>query len=214
MRQAGRISNWNDGKGFGFVTPHDGGPRAFVHVKAFQLAARRPVEGDLISYDTKADGKGRLNATAVRFAGQRIVTPAAARSSTTRPRKPPLRIPRFALGAGFLLAAIVLMIVGKVPAVLSLGYVVMSVVSYIAYVLDKDAAGKAGRQRTPETTLHMLDALGGWPGGLIAQQQMRHKTVKASFQAGFWTSVVSNLLLAGLLWWSGVAAALTTFVVG
>ena len=87
MRHAGRISNWNDEKGFGFVTPHDGGARAFVHVKAFQLAARRPVEGDLISYDTKADGKGRLNATAVRFAGQRIVTPAAARSSKASRRE-------------------------------------------------------------------------------------------------------------------------------
>ena len=29
MRHAGRISNWNDQKGFGFVTPHDGGARAF-----------------------------------------------------------------------------------------------------------------------------------------------------------------------------------------
>jgi cold shock CspA family protein len=47
MRQAGRINNWNDDKGFGFVTPHYGGARAFVHVKAFQVSARRPQGGGL-----------------------------------------------------------------------------------------------------------------------------------------------------------------------
>ena len=50
MRQAGRISDWNDDKGYGFVLPHDGGARTFVHIKAFQPGSRRPVEGDLISY--------------------------------------------------------------------------------------------------------------------------------------------------------------------
>lgn len=58
MRRAARVSNWKDDKGFGFVTPHDGGARAFVHIKAFQGAARRPVEGDLISYDTETDARG------------------------------------------------------------------------------------------------------------------------------------------------------------
>ena len=41
--------------------------------------------------------------------------------------------------------------------------------------------------------MHMLDLLGGWPGALIAQQQSRHKTVKASFQAAFWFTVLANL---------------------
>ena len=214
MRQAGRISNWNDDKGFGFVTPHDGGPRAFVHVKAFQVSARRPVDGDLISYDTAADAKGRLNATAVRFAGQRIVTPTKAPARKAKQRTPPMRMPRIPLGAGFLLAAIVLMVMGKVPAALSLLYLLMSCVTFIAYVLDKDAAGKPRRQRTPEATLHMMDFLGGWPGGLIAQQMSRHKTAKPSFQAGFWISVVSNLVLAGWLWSSGAAAAVTEILIG
>lgn len=52
MRHVGRITKWNDAKGFGFVTPHNGDARAFVHIKAFQVSGRRPVEGDLISYDT------------------------------------------------------------------------------------------------------------------------------------------------------------------
>jgi len=43
---------------------------------------------------------------------------------------------------------------------------------------------------------------------------MRHKTVKASFQAGFWISVVANLLLVAWLLRSGVSAAITHLVVG
>src|SRR3546814_13499178 len=72
MRLAGRISDWNDDKGYGFVTPNGGGGRAFVHIKAFQPGSRRPVDGDLVSYAVTRDGGGRSHASEVRFAGQRI----------------------------------------------------------------------------------------------------------------------------------------------
>ncbi len=208
MRHAGRISGWNDDKGYGFVTPHDGGVRAFLHIKAFQRATRRPVEGDLISYSMQADDKGRVNAIEVRFAGQRIAAPAAAA------QRAPIRIPRVGIAVAFLVLVVVLMLMGIAPALVTLVYLVMSVVSYIAYVLDKAAAGKPRSQRTPEATLHLLDALGGWPGALIAQQQIRHKTVKASFQRGFWLSVVVNLLVVAALWYVGIAAWLSEMVVG
>ena len=212
MRHVGRITEWNDAKGFGFVTPVEGGGRVFVHIKAFQAALRRPVEGDLVSFAASKDAKGRINAAEVRFAGQRISPAAAARAAA--PRKSPARMPRMALGIGFLLVAVGLMAMGIVPAVLALAWLLMSAVSYIAYVLDKDAAGKPRRQRTPEATLHMLDLLGGWPGGLIAQQQIRHKTAKASFQVGFWFTVAANLALAAWLWRSGVAATLSGWILG
>ena len=212
-RRAGRITGWDDGKGYGFVTPHDGGARAFVHIKAFQQTTRRPLDGDLISYATRVVGKGRLNAVDVRFAGQRVVAPKAAPRSAARYRTP-MRIPRTAIAVVFLAVAFALMLMGIAPALLTMVYLVMSAVSYIAYVLDKDAAGKRRRQRTPENTLHALDTFGGWPGGLIAQQKMRHKTVKASFQTGFWVSVVVNLLGVAWLWYSGIAARLSELVIG
>ena len=212
-RRAGRITGWDDGKGYGFVTPHDGGARAFVHIKAFQHATRRPLEGDLISYATQVDGKGRVNAVDVRFAGQRAVASKAPPRRAARHRAP-VRIPRTGIAVAFLAVAVALMVAGVVPALVTLVYLVMSAVSYIAYVLDKDAAGKRRHQRTPEATLHALDTFGGWPGGLIAQQQMRHKTVKASFQAGFWMSVVINLLAVAALWYSGVAGRLSELLIG
>lgn len=206
MRHAGRITGWNDGKGYGFVTPHDGGARAFLHIKSFQRTTRRPLEAELVSYATQVDAKGRLNAIEVRFAGQRIAVPATVR------RKSAVRLPRVGIAVVFLLLAVTLTLMGVLPALVTLAYLLMSMVSYIAYVLDKDAAGKRRRQRTPEATLHLLDALGGWPGGLIAQQQSRHKTVKASFQAGFWLSVIVNLAGVGVLWYGGIAGRMSASV--
>src|SRR5688500_17802631 len=87
MRLAGRITDWNDDKGFGFVVPHDGGTRAFVHINEFQRGSRRPVADDLMSYLPGVDARGRTNARQIRHAGQKIETP-----------RVPSRVPRAALG--------------------------------------------------------------------------------------------------------------------
>jgi len=214
MRQAGRISQWNDAKGYGFVMPHEGGARAFVHIKAFQSASRRPVEGDLISYEAAPDAKGRLNATQVRFAGQRIAKPGVAPPRRAGKPTPPKRIPRVAMGLGFLAVTVGLMVVGVVPAVLTLAYLLASSASYLFYAYDKHVAGKVRRDRVPEQTLHLLDLVGGWPGGLIAQQALRHKTVKASFQRGFWVTVVLNLAIFAMWWRSGRAETWSAWLLG
>ncbi|KGM54724.1 hypothetical protein N800_02305 [Lysobacter daejeonensis GH1-9] len=208
VRQAGRITDWNDGKGYGFVTPHDGGPRAFVHVKAFQFGSRRPVDGDLISFEVSKDAAGRINASRVRFAGQRIATAAPRRRSASSPLR---RIPRLALGMLVLLCITAAAVVGRLPVSVALAYWTVSFVTYLVYWRDKDAAG-ASESRVPESTLHLLDLLGGWPGALIAQQQFRHKTVKVPFQSTFWLTVLLNVaalvLLLRLGWMQTLAGML------
>lgn len=79
-------------------------------------------------------------------------------------------------------------------------YAVVSVIAYVTYAIDKKAAIK-NRRRVSEKSLHLLGVLGGWPGALLAQQRLRHKTQKTSFQLIFWITVALNL--AGL--WGGVA---------
>ena len=76
-------------------------------------------------------------------------------------------------------------------------YLAASLIAFLCYRSDKLAA-VAGRRRTPENTLLALGLLGGWPGALLAQGMLRHKTGKVSFQALFWTTVVLNS--AALLW--------------
>lgn len=78
-------------------------------------------------------------------------------------------------------------------------YAVASAVAVVTYGADKRAARRNGR-RVPESTLHLLALLGGWPGALAAQQVLRHKTRKQPFRAVFWLTVVVNCLaLAGWL---------------
>ena len=83
-----------------------------------------------------------------------------------------------------------------VPAI----YLVASVAAFFCYRVDKLAA-VSGHRRMPENTLLGVGLLCGWPGALVAQHMLRHKTSKASFQVAFWTTVFMNT--AGLLWvWS------------
>lgn len=196
MRLAGWITDWNDDKGFGFVVPHGGGTRAFVHINEFQRGSRRPVAGDLISYLPGVDARGRTNARQIRHAGQKIEAPRA-----------PSRVPRAVLGVCALMAGVAGVVLGVLPMLLVGVYSAMSALSYLMYRSDKVAA-RSDAQRTPETSLHLVGFLGGWPGALIAQQQFRHKTAKRSFQVVFWATVVVNLATAAWLLRSGLFADL------
>ena len=71
-------------------------------------------------------------------------------------------------------------------------YGVLSVVCFIAYAADKSAA-KTGGWQTKESSLLILGLVGGWPGGVLAQQLLRHKSTKASFRSAFWATVVVNV---------------------
>lgn len=76
-------------------------------------------------------------------------------------------------------------------------YFIISIVTYIIYSIDKSAA-EQNSWRIQENTLHILSLVGGWPGALIAQRTLRHKTRKTSFQIVYWATVGFNL--AGLFW--------------
>jgi uncharacterized membrane protein YsdA (DUF1294 family) len=72
----------------------------------------------------------------------------------------------------------------------------LSLISFTSYGLDKYQASTAG-WRTKENALLLVDALGGWPGGFVAQYWFRHKIRKRSFQFMFWAIVVLHQI-----WWS------------
>ncbi len=42
MRIKGKIASWDNDKGYGFITPNDGGKRIFVHIKGFVSRKKSP----------------------------------------------------------------------------------------------------------------------------------------------------------------------------
>ena len=67
MRYQGRLTDWNDNRGFGFIPPDSGGDRVFVHISAFGKAQRRPVGNELVTYELERDAKKGNRATSVRY---------------------------------------------------------------------------------------------------------------------------------------------------
>ena len=82
-------------------------------------------------------------------------------------------------------------------------YLITSIITFLVYAQDKSAA-KHNRWRTKESTLHSLALTGGWPGALLAQKILRHKSSKAAFQRVFWVTVVVNVGAVGWLVNTGI----------
>jgi len=77
-------------------------------------------------------------------------------------------------------------------------YAVASVACFVMYMMDK-AAARAGRWRTSENLLLFAGLACGWPGAVLAQTLLRHKSSKRSFRARFWVTIVVNVALFGWL---------------
>lgn len=72
---------------------------------------------------------------------------------------------------------------------------IISAVTFLVYRRDKISA-EDGQWRTPESTLHLLEFLGGWPMAFVAQRTLRHKISKSSYQFAYWAIVASHEFLA------------------
>jgi uncharacterized membrane protein YsdA (DUF1294 family)/cold shock CspA family protein len=188
MRHQGRIAKWNDERGFGFISPAEGGGSVFVHISSFPRSDRRPGVNEAVSYILAFDSHGRPQANDVRF----VVG--------TRSASPTRRIPAapITFAISFLAAVTALVVSGRLETSWLVIYYGASTITYGVYARDKKAAQNAG-QRVPESTLHLMSLVGGWPGALIAQVLLRHKTRKTSFLIGYWLTVIVNCVALGVV---------------
>jgi uncharacterized membrane protein YsdA (DUF1294 family) len=85
-----------------------------------------------------------------------------------------------------------------VPLILA-WYLLASIVSFFTYGIDKQKAAKS-KWRIKEQTLHIIDAVGGFPGGFVAQRFFHHTWRKTKFMVIFWLTVIAHA--AGWILWS------------
>jgi uncharacterized membrane protein YsdA (DUF1294 family)/cold shock CspA family protein len=193
MRFDGTLKRWDDERGFGFIEPDKGGQEVFAHIKAFGVRNARPVVGQRLSFEVELGPQGKKRA--------RNVEPLRAARPARRARvesPAPWTMARVLAIPGFVAVYAWVSVAWGVPVITAGIYLLASIVCFLAYALDKAAAVRRG-WRTSEQTLHLLGLACGWPGGLLAQQLLRHKTSKPSFRAEFWATVLLNV--AGFVAW-------------
>ncbi|MGH8142821.1 MAG: DUF1294 domain-containing protein [Steroidobacteraceae bacterium] len=191
VRWKGKITNWNPERGFGFVTPAGGGERVFLHITAISDRRRPLADGDMVTYELAFDKKMRRRAISVRRAAPIRTESYATKTSTSSSVS-------LVVAALFVLIVVARTLAGPLPLAVMAAYAVISVLTFLVYWLDKSAA-RHGRWRTKESSLLLLGLVGGWPGAVVAQTVLRHKTRKKSFQVAFWGTVVMNSVAFGWL---------------
>lgn len=181
MRIKGKITSWNDEKGFGFITPSSSGKQVFIHINAFNKCSKRPEINKLVTYALSTDKQGRACVVRAKLADERLQKKAKSNDGFLSMTGAVL----------FLVIAGISVHLAKIPPLILALYILVSLITFIMYAIDKSAA-KNGTWRTQESTLHLLSLVGGWPGALVAQVKLRHKSKKQSFRSMFWITVLLN----------------------
>ena len=187
MRFKGKLISWHADKAFGFIVQNSGGNQVFIHKSAFVNRNREPQVKDVITFSISKDKQGRYCAAQATFPGEKLA------------KKQVKKISMFSiyLPLLFLSAITLAYLTNHLTSAFIYLYFTLSIVTYLAYGFDK-AKAKRDTQRTPESSLHLLALLGGWPGAALAQQLLRHKSKKQPFRNIYWLTVIINL--AALVW--------------
>ena len=198
MRDQGRLVEWLDEQGYGFIQPSDSSKeRVFLHIKDFARPGPRPIVGCALEYLVVLDEHGRFRAQQVTYL----------KASQVQQSKPAVKdnvihMPKNISAMQILcvlsiLAIAALSIAGLLSGIALLALSLVNVATYWFYAQDKEAA-RLGNRRIPKQNLHLLAFLGGWPAAWLAQQKLRHKTQKQPFRRIYFCTIAFNILL--ILW--------------
>lgn len=198
MRDQGRLVEWFDDKGYGFIQPNDPAKdRVFLHIKSFAKPGPRPIVGCALDYTVILDEHGRYKAQQVMYLKASQTKTAQQKHKKTTLKTSQSLKPMQILCIGYILFIAALTLGGLLSGMVLLVISLMNAATYWFYAQDKEAA-QLGNRRVPENTLHLLSFLGGWPAAWLAQEKLRHKTQKQPFRQIYFCTIAFNILL--ILW--------------
>jgi len=191
MQKAGTVVRWEADRGFGFIRSPQTDADVFFHVRDFR-GPGTPQVGMAVRYEEIHVGGKGPRAMAV----SAVAAAAASVRNRARPKATPSRDPWlrpvlwgavvWAMGLGWAARS------GHLPVWVLPAWLALNLWTFALYWRDKWAAQR-GHRRTPENTLHFCSLLGGWPMARIAQQVLRHKSAKASFQRAYWLTTTVHV---------------------
>ncbi|UWX04498.1 DUF1294 domain-containing protein [Pseudoxanthomonas sp. NC8] len=183
MASLGRIVDWNEARGFGFIQPlATSQPRLFFHIRDYRQGRTAPGTGRAGEIPCATAGRRPL------ARGRRLpcgCARATGRGGGARASPPLPAWPGWLLAGAHAAGIAWATHGGRMPMPGAAFLLALCCVAWIAYALDKHAAQR-GRRRIPESTLHLLELAGGWPGAFVAQRMLHHKTRKRSYRIAFW----------------------------
>ena len=198
MRDQGRLVEWFDEQGYGFIQPSDPAKdRVFLHIKDFAKTGPRPIVGCALDYLVVLDERGRYRAQQVMYLKASQSKGLQAKLKPSKPQQTQKLQPMQIACVGYLLFLVVLTLAGLLSGLVLLLVSLMNALSYWLYAQDKEAA-QLGNRRIPENTLHLVAFLGGWPAAWLAQQKLLHKTQKQPFRQIYFCTIGFNIIL--ILW--------------
>ena len=196
----GILTEWDDERGFGFITPEDGSGKVFLHIESLLPSARRPTVGELFFYQLTTDEKGRLRAEK------------AFQTVLDEKRKMPfhhsiLKGLSYFWPLAIIPAFVLTVKTGSLVLGLCTAFLMNSLLTVLFYWEDKHLA-QYKLWRIPEKCLHVWELFCGWPGALYAQRAFRHKRSKSSFMIVFWLCVIANVVALFLLFFYGIPSTI------
>jgi cold shock CspA family protein len=100
MRIDGTLTKWNDDRGFGFITPNQGGTEVFAHISAFPRDGQRPQIGERVTFEIGTGKDGKQQA-------KNVVCPTRPTAKPYRLSQPAKRPPKAGLLGRFIPLALV-----------------------------------------------------------------------------------------------------------
>lgn len=153
----GKLTKWNDKRGFGFIQPEDRSQEIFLHISELKDLTRRPQVGDTIYYHAeKKDGKLRAYNAFILEARDK---PSSLSKSESKRISSDVNKYSFPILEVLLLSILPLIgslhfawiTVNPIPLIL---YPVISLITFLLYNEDKSRA-KRGEWRISEKMLHI-----------------------------------------------------------